>query len=356
VIEARATTRRGLAVIAWALGFTLACSLLVERRGLRWIQGVVWPSDLYSFQQVERGPVDVAILGSSRAAFGFVPTSLDRCLSQRLRRETHTVNLSRAFTTAWAADLLARDLLQGPRRPELLVLVVEPELFDEGNPRLPINVSTTAGLADVPGAVISARDLAGAFAALRPLARGPETLALYASGRWDSEAWLRWLMLHHGGGLFCTGAKPCRAHNEAVEDSLDEWWGVVNATLLPELERLRFPSYRVGDGPVHAHTESLLRWAEQQGIHVVVAELPRMEAFDARLPAGILPSYREHLAALVRDHGLTHHPVPAEAWTQQRTYFVDVEHLNAAGAHRASRGLCDTIAPLLGARPGAAGE
>jgi hypothetical protein len=295
-------------------------------------------------------------VGSSRGAFGFAPASLDRCLSQRLRLDTHSVNLSRAFTTAYAADLLARDLLTGDRKPRVLVLVAEPELFDERNPRLPINVGAMAGLADIPRAIGTARDVAGVFAVLRPLARGPETLALYTSGRWDNEAWLRWLMLHHGGGLYCTGAKPCSAHNDAIEDSLDGWWEVVNATLLPELERLRFPAYRVGDGPVHDHTLALIAWAQANDVQLVLAELPRMAAFDAQLPEHVLPSYRSYLEGLVREHGLTHHPVPAASWTQQRGYYIDVEHLNAAGAHRASKGLCETLTPLLKAPSGVEGD
>lgn len=343
-----AVTLRGLAVVFWALLGSLLCSVLVEQRGLRWIQGVVWPSDLYAFQQVEQGPLDVAILGSSRSAFGLSPSSLDRCLTQKLGRPTHSVNLSRAFTTSYTADLLAEDLLAGPRIPKVLVLAVEAELFDEHNHRLDVSVGRVAGLADIPGAVGTVDDLAGLFALLRPIARGPETLALYLSGRWDTKPWLRWLMLHHGGGMFCTGSDHCRQHNKAVEATLDGWWDIVVRALFPNLGGLRFPDYTVGDGPVHRHTEALLARAEQQGVRVVLAELPRHPEFDRRIPAEVEPAYRGYLSDLVEQHALPHHTAAADRWATQRSYYLDPEHLTAAGAHRASKDLCErTLAPLM---------
>ena len=337
---AAAVTRRGLAVIAWALLVAVVSSLLVEQRGLRWVQGVVWPNDLYSFQQVEQGPVDVAILGSSRAAFGLVPASLDRCLTQELGRPIHSVNLARAFTTAYAADLMDEALLTGPRQPRVIVLVIEAELFDEHNPRLPVNVATVAGLADVPGALGTVSDLATFFAVLRPLARGPETLALYLSGRWDTKPWLRWLMLHHGGGLFCTGHEHCRTHNKALELSLSSWWNTVAAILLPKLGPERFPDYQAGGGSVERHTERLLARAERNGTQVVLVELPRLHEFERHIPPEVEPAYRAYLAGLLERHPLPYHAVTSGDWARQRTFYLDAEHLTAAGAHRATKELC----------------
>ncbi len=349
----RRTTLRGLGVMAWALATSLLCTLLVEQRGLRWVQGVVWPTELYSYQQVEDGPVDVAIIGSSRAAFGLSPSSIDRCLSQELGRPTHTVNISRAFGTAYTLDLLAEDLLSGARRPEVLVLVAEPELFDEHNPRLPVNVSTTAGLRDMPDALAAAYDLSGVFAALRPIARGPETIALYLSGRWDTKPWLRWLMLHHGGGLYCSGGEHCRAHNHAMEATLEDWWDVVITGLLPQLDEERYPAYEPGTGRVHAHAERLLERAEADGTTVVLAELPRHPAFLQAIPDEVEPAYRAYLEQLGSAHPWVHHPAIDAKWTRQRTYYLDAEHLTAAGAHKASKELCTaTLVPLLAAEGG----
>ncbi len=349
---AAAMTRRGLAVMFWATLVSLASSLLVECRGLDYVQGVVWPSDLYAFQQVEHGPVDVAILGSSRAAFGLTPTALDRCLEGQIGRPTHSVNLSRAFTTAYAADLLARELLDGERKPRVLLLAIEPELFDENNPRIPVNVATLADIADLPGALGTVRDLKGLFAVLRPIVRGPETLALYLSGRWDTKPWLRWLMLHHGGGLFCSGHDACVAHNKALEQTLDGWWDVVARVLLPRLEQTRFPDYQVGTGPVHAHSEALLAWAQAEGIQVALVELPRLAEFERHIPARVEPSYRAYLDDLLARHPLPYHPVGDDKWTQRRRYYVDGEHLNAAGSARYTEEVCrQTIAPLLRQQP-----
>ncbi len=343
-----AVTRRGLAVMAWVVLISLLTSVLVEQRGLRWVQGVVWPSDLYTFQQVERGPIDIAVLGSSRAAFGVVPTSLDRCLAQELGRPTRTVNLARAFTTAYAADLLDEALLSGPRQPKMLVLVIEAETFDEHNPHLSNNVATIAGLADVPEALGTVHDLGTLFAVPQPVARGPETLALYLSGRWDTKPWLRWLMLHHGGGLFCTGSDPCRDHNKALEASLKSWWTTVATNLLPQLGPQRFPDYQAGDGPVYRHAERLLARAEEQGVQVVLMELPRMPVFERGIPPQVEPAYRATLARLLERHPLPHHPASTEVWAGQRSFYLDAEHLTSSGAHRATKELCkQTIAPLM---------
>jgi hypothetical protein len=345
---ATAMTRRGLAVMFWATLVAVASSLLVEWRGLRYVQGVVWPSDLYAFEQVEQGPIDVAILGSSRAAFGLSPSTLDRCLEGQLGRPTHSVNLGRAFTTAYAADLLARDLLQGERRPSVLVLAIEPEMFDEHNPRMAVSVSTLAGVAQIPGALGTVNDLGTFFGALHPLVRGPETLALYLSGRWDTKPWLRWLMLHHGGGLFCSGDDACRVHNEALEQTLDGWDELVARMLLPKLKEDRFPDYQVGTGPVHAHAEALLGWAEAEGIQVVLVELPRLRGFERHIPAEVKPAYQAYLEGLLARHPLPHHTVGHSDWTQKRRYYVDGEHFNADGSARYTKELCrQTLAPLL---------
>ena len=355
--SARGVTRRGFAVMLWALVFAVLSSLLVEQRGLAHVQGVVWPSDLYAFQQVEQGPVDVAILGSSRAAFGLVPTVMDHCLAERLDRPVHSVNISRAFTTAYAADMLAEGLLRGPRKPTVLILAIEPEFFDENNPRISINVGTLARLADIPAALATVKNLRTFFGVLRPLVRGPETLALYLSGRWDSKPSLRWLMLHHGGGLFCSESEECRVHNRALEGTLEGWWDVVATHLLPRLEQTRFPDYTVGTGPVHAHAERLLAWAEAQDIQVVLVELPRLAEFEKHIPKDVGPAYQAYLQQLRERHPLPFHPAGKSSWTQRRNYYVDGEHFNAAGATRYSREVCqDTIAPLLRSSPGPSPE
>lgn len=345
---ATAMTRRGWAVMFWATLVAVASSLLVEWRGLAYVQGVVWPGDLYAFEQVERGPIDVAILGSSRAAFGLSPSTLDSCLEGQLGRPTHSVNLGRAFTTAFAADLLTEDLLQGERQPELLVLAIEPELFDEHNPRMAVSVSSLAHVAQIPGALGTVHDLQTFFGALHPLVRGPETLALYLSGRWDTKPWLRWLMLHHGGGLFCTGHDECQVHNQALEATLEGWDELVARVMLPKLKDDRFPDYQVGTGPVHAHAEALLDRAAADGVQVVLVELPRLKGFERHIPPEVEPAYRAYLRDLLARHPLPLHDVGDGEWSQLRRYYVDGEHLNAAGSSRYTKELCrETLAPLL---------
>jgi hypothetical protein len=345
---ARQVDRRGLGVMLWALLATLACGVLVERAGLRWIQGVIWPSDLYTFEQVERGPLDVVILGSSRAAFGISPSVLDRCLEDELGRPTRSVNLSRSFATSYSLDMMAEHLLTGSRQPKVLVIGIEPELVNENNPRLPINMGTQPGLAQLHHSLPLIHDNASFFGALEPIGRGPESLALYLSGRTETKAWLRWLMLHHGGGIFCTGSPQCEQHNTDVEESLAGWWDTASVALLPTLGESRFPDYTLGTGPMHAHTERLITRSQAQGSQVLLAELPRLDHFARHIPRHVVPTYEAYISELVLEHGLVHQEVGTGRWARQRDHYIDGEHLDSQGARRLSNELCRrSIAPML---------
>ncbi len=341
-------TRRGLTVILWALLLTVASGLVVETAGLTPIQGVVWPTDLYAHQQLDPRRIDVAVLGSSRAAFGLSPSTIDLCLQRELNRSTRSVNLSRAFATGWSLDLLARDLLQGTHRPRVLLVAVEPELFDEHNPRLATNLATTARLRDLPDALRSVQDLRTLFSALKPLGRGPTTIALYLSGRWNTKPALRWLMLHHGGGLYCSGHPHCATNNKAMERTMDGLWNIVASQLLPVLEQERFPDYETGTGAVHRHTTRMIERAQEQGVQVLLVELPRMRIFDNAMPPAVEPAFQVYLTNLIEEHDLAHHDATTASWAQKRTHYSDPEHLSARGAERLSERVCtEAILPLL---------
>ena len=130
--DARRTTRHGLALLGWLVVFGLLLTAAVDRMGLKYVQGVIWPTDMHTFG-LHDGPrsIDVAILGSSRASFDLTPSVIDACLADKLSRPTHTVNLARVFATghtmrprdscyvAWCAlDLRGRGPLRAETRPE----------------------------------------------------------------------------------------------------------------------------------------------------------------------------------------------------------------------------------------------
>ena len=64
-------TPRGLAVLGWLVAMLVALSLGTRAAGLKYVQGVIWPSDLNTFRYLPTDvPIDVAILGSSAGGWG----------------------------------------------------------------------------------------------------------------------------------------------------------------------------------------------------------------------------------------------------------------------------------------------
>ena len=142
----RAITRRGLAAIAGAALCALFCGIAVEALGLGQVRGIVWPTDLLTFDQIAWGPIDVAVVGSSRASFALSPDAVDDCLEGYLDRPTQTVNLARTYATAWTARGLVEELLDGERAPRVLLLAVGPEFFDEHNHQRALDAASHARL------------------------------------------------------------------------------------------------------------------------------------------------------------------------------------------------------------------
>ena len=89
------TTAHGLRILAWLLTMCIGLSIAVRAAGLKYVQGIIWPTDLHSFRLMEIPPdsVDVVVMGSSRASFAITPSSLDLCLGRELGRPTRTYNL-----------------------------------------------------------------------------------------------------------------------------------------------------------------------------------------------------------------------------------------------------------------------
>jgi len=339
---------RALAILTWTLAFCLLATIGVHLVGLKYVQGVVWPTDLYAFQQTSYGPLDVVVLGSSRAAFGISPSALDACLGRELRRPVRSANLARTFATAYTADFLARDLLVGEKVPKILLIADGPEFFDEYNHRLAVITASAADLPDVPRALLHAPDLYALLGALRPLIRGPETLALYLSGRYDVDQHVRWMMLHHGGGQFCYGSTACAENNRQVMSKLRFWWQTAMIELVPSLTETRFPSYEVGSGAVHEHLLNMFSWARERDVQVVFADLPRHREFVGRVPKGVREAYQGHLELLQAEHGLIVYQGGGQEWIDARTRYVDVEHLDDGGCRKFTHQICkELLAPLL---------
>ncbi len=344
------TTRAGLGVLLSALLTCLALNLAVDRAGLKYVQGVIWPTDVPAFVQLPEEPIDVAVLGSSRASFGLPPSALDACLSEVLDRPTRSVNLGRTFATAYEAEVLYRELLGGARTPAVLVLAAGPEFFDEYNHRRAAGIAAHAELSDLPENLAYAHGLADVYAALWPLGRGAASAAPYLGGRYDIEARLTWLMLHHDGGQFCYGSPECRRQNREYQQLLSGRWDAVVNRTLPTLAEDRFTPYALGSGLVHRRLLSLLSLAGDRGSEVLLLLLPAHERYTEQVPNAALAAFRDYVTMLEDRYDVTVFDGSSRQLREQRRLYVDPDHLNAEGARRLSEAVCrGALAPLLGA-------
>ena len=335
--------RRGALVILWGLLLSVLLSEAVDRLGLKYVQGVIWPSDLYTFQHMPLPPIDVAVLGSSRASFALPPSALDGCLSQRLQRKTTSVNLARTFATAFTAEDIARELLTDARRPKVLVLGIGPEFFNEHNHQLSASVAAHARISDLPQLLRYSRGLIDVTTALRPLVRSGESLSIFLSGRHQSEHHLRWMMLHHGGGQYCYGTQGCEISNTDLEHNLGGHWNIAVNNMLPRVQQERFSRYAVGTGLIHDRMMSLIRWSVENDVELVIVRLPLHESFLSRIPSEVILANEGYLHQLTSEHDLHVFNGNSPQWSQRRLDYIDPDHLSARAALKFSEQVCEKM-------------
>ncbi|MFT4975626.1 MAG: hypothetical protein ACI8S6_001513 [Myxococcota bacterium] len=340
--------RHGLRIAAWGLVVCLLLYAVQSSAGLKYVQGVIWPSDIYAFQHGIEGPIDVAVLGSSRASFGISPDRMDACIAERSELSTQAVNLARTFATARTAEQLRSDLLGGARTPRVLVLAVGPEFFNEHNHQISESDAANLNLEEAPAALLRARGLRGVLGVLRPLTRGVENIAIFLTRRHETEAHLRWMMLHHGGGQYCYDTDACDDNNDRIGFVLKQRWDTVQQMLIPNVRQERFARFALGSGDVHEGLLDTLRWADEEGIAVVIVKSPLHRTFMEQIPLGVRKKYDAHLKALSQDHGVTVFTPDSARWLTTRSLYIDADHLSAIGSRKLTDELCKkVIAPLL---------
>lgn len=355
-----ATTRRGLAVLGWLALFGLLLTSVADYAGLKYVQGVIWPTDLHAWSL--RAPHEpaptVAILGSSRASFGLTPSVMSACLQQATERGTldpaqlgpggtTTVNLARVFATGDTLARIYRDLLSD-KPPTVLLVAIAPEALDDTNPMLPESIAATTGVADLPGALASSRTLPEATAALRPFARGAETLALFLAGRHIEEARLRWLMAHHGGGQWCSGSPACEAQNNDLMRILAGRFDHATQAIVPTIRTERFGEYVPDHGRVYTAVDQLLAQATAQGVQVGIVKLPLHESFSREIPPEAHAAFTQTLQALALRHQATVLDGHSPALARSRRAWVDPDHLAPNTAQDLTERVCtELVVPLL---------
>jgi hypothetical protein len=347
--EDRGLVGRGRRVLGWVLLLVLSVTAIVEALGFRYVQNVVWPTDLVTFQHMETGPLDVVILGSSRASFGFSPTAIDRCLLDELGTPTRSVNLARVYSTPLSWRTLTESLLSEEQIPDVLVIGIAPEAFNEEHHQNAMLFSMEASVADVPELFGASHGLHEVVGSISPLVRGVESLGLMLSGRFDNEERLRWMMMHQRGGQFCVGSAACEKQNQAFAELSAYRWRKFLETRGDRVRAERFEHYRVGDGVYHDNMLRLLEWAKARDVQILAVNMPLHPLFEDQIPADVVEAYYSYVLQLEAEHPhFSTYEGNSGDWRSDESYFLDPDHLGAEGALGFSEMVCtEAIAPLL---------
>ena len=340
-----ATDRRALAIVAWIAALVGFADVLSARLGLKYVQEVEWPTDLYALQQVHRGTrPDVAIIGSSRAHYGLSPSAIDLCLSDALGRRTETLAANRLTASTYATDIVARDVFGGPAAPRAFVVEVAPESLHAHHFELDYNVASTAAIQDIPECAAVALTGPPALAACaRPLLRGVENAAFLLHRGWTDTRHIEWMALYHDGGQYCFDDDACRARNQAYDDSHRGRWDARVAKVLPRVTAERFADYAVGTGLPSAHFVTLLDRARADGAVVFVVNMPVSALYHAQIPPEDQAAWLAWITPTIAAHGARFLDYDTPEWRDRRDLFLDPDHLNARGALLLSNAVCAAL-------------
>lgn len=341
------TDRTGAAVLGWIALIVAVVGVVAQGTGLRWVQAVEWPTDLYTLAQLDPEPLDVAVVGTSRSHYGLPPSGLDHCLSDALGRDTRSVGLNRLTASAYTEDIVARDLL-ADTPPRVLVVEMAPETLNAHHFEGDYNLASSAGLQDVPECLASVRSPRQASRCARPLFRGVENIAHYLARPWSDHAHITWMARNARGGQYCYDDDACRARNAAYDARMAGRWQHRMDTLVPTVAGERFQDYDAREGLNADHLRTLLDRESARGVQIVVVNMPVAAAYQAEVPDSV---YAEYLAALQDTLGPRGVPLVdfnTAAWQEDRALWLDPDHLNSEGAERLTRALCEeTLAALL---------
>jgi hypothetical protein len=337
---------RAAAILGWcAVLITLALAVS-DRLGLKYVQEIIWPTDLYAFQHIQTGPIDVAILGSSRTTFGLAPTALDPCLSRAVGRPVRSYNLARVFASMQTERIMARDLLVDERIPRIAVVEVAPEILSARHHEHTYNTATQAGLPEVPGCLRDARSGDDLVACARAPLRGVENIAWLLSGQYRDVDHLSWMMVHQRGGQFCYGSPECQEHNRIYADRLNRRWFFRMENVIPTLTADRFTGWRLG-GAAGQAMDDLIAEASTRGYRLVFLNMPVHGVYQERVPPEDYAEFLAYMQRISAESGAVFLDANTSEWQGARERFHDPDHLSASGTERLSGELCEALAPLL---------
>lgn len=335
-------------MLAWIIAFLALADATSAVLRLKYVQEVEWPTDLFAEANLDRpAPLDVAIVGSSRAHYGLAPTAIDACLTPKLGRPTHTASANRLAASLYAADLVARDLFSGEDAPKVLVVEVAPESLNANHFELDYNVGASADIREIPECVAAAVSGPPSLAACaRPLTRGVENIAFLLRRPLTDHRHITWMALFQGGGQYCYGSPDCEARNADYDARHAGRWQTRVDRVLPKVKSERFRDYTVDGGLPSAHFIALLDRARADGTTVEVVNLPVSATYNAEVPPEAYAEYLAWVKPTAEAHGARFLDLNLPEW-QERSLYVDPDHLNHTGAKQLSERLCAEVVDAL---------
>jgi hypothetical protein len=342
------TDRRVAAVLGWTVALLFFFLAVARAADLRYLSSDRWPTDIYAFNHLDTGPLDVVSTGSSRTAFGLPPSGLALCLERELGRPVNTANLGRYFASVVGQSIVARDVL-ADRPPKVLTVEVSPGLANDYYNLLYIDIGENGRLADTGACLGAARDARTLVSCARPLLRGVENLS------WGVVDLLRaeerettWMMTYMGGGQWCFGDPACRRHNQAYGKVMDRHWKRRVEQMVPTIARDRFARFQVGEGIAHDYLSALADWAEDSGVALVLINMPVHGLYQDEIPEEDYEAFLAYIEGFAEERGAVFFDANGPRWWSNRGAFFDPDHLNSKGARQVSQEVCrQAIAPLL---------
>jgi len=347
-----ATDRRVVAILAWVLGLLVFFLAIARAADLRYLDSDRWPSDLYAFTHLDSGPLDVAVLGSSRSAFGLSPSAIEGCLEREARRaqgaDYTVVNLARYFSSIVGQSVVARDVLVGERTPRMVLAEVSPGLVNDYYNMLYIDVGENGRIGDIPACLAATRDGRTAVSCARPLLRGVENVSWAVASRFDELRQPTWMMTYKGGGQFCFGGAVCKDHNREYVDGMSRYWKRRVKNMVPIIKTERFSRFQVGEGIAHDYLGKLIDWSDENGVELVLVNMPVHKVYQQEIPPEDYRAFLSYMQRLVAERGVRFYDANDDHWQQARPLYFDPDHLNDKGAAQLSRQICrEVAAPAL---------
>jgi hypothetical protein len=330
---------------------------------------------LYQQQWSDSGPVDVLILGSSRALRGVDPTVLKQQLAALGYPNVSVFNFGVNGATAQVVDLIVRRLLAPKQLPRLIIWADGARAFNSGTTDVTYNgIATSEGYRELnAGNLPSLANSTGAGGALPAAANdggigNALTLSYDRMDRWFSAHLarlsgvytnrdrLKAVLQDQSKGLLSTLPLPHPSQTSSAGLVLDDQDGFDLNGFLPLSVRFNPATYyqqyaRVSgqydsdyenfqiEGRQAEALRSLLEFTRSQSIPVVFVNLPMTDIYLDPVRQRYEQAFKQYMLQVsVQQQGLIFRDLD-DLWQEGYDFFSDPSHLNRYGAYEVSRRL-----------------